>query len=158
MLQYYTASANNWLDAVDASYCGGDDPTQVSGHLFSHLWPHLTVVNLFFSRMVYIQMKRPVGSMVSISSKKWSFNTFDNEHRTTIGPQACGITKPPNVISISYHENEGDVSLAYAQRQCWEYAKVRCVYDQLFLRFSQFTARNDGDICGLFYWRPWCCR
>ena len=38
LLQYYTGGGfDNWLDAVDASYCGGDNPTQVSGQLFSSL-------------------------------------------------------------------------------------------------------------------------
>ena len=40
---YYTGGGfNNWLDAVDASYCGGDDPTQVSDQLFSSLRNYLT--------------------------------------------------------------------------------------------------------------------
>ena len=75
-------------------------------------------------------------------------NVIDIEYRT-IGPQDCGIIKPPNVISISYGQTEGNVSLAYVQRQCWEYAKVRYICDHLFLWFSKFTARNDGDICDL---------
>ena len=70
--------------------------------------------------------------MVGTSSKTWSLNAIDNGYRTT-GPESCGIIKPPNVVSISYDWNEGNVSLAYAQRQCWEYAKVRYVCDQLFL-------------------------
>ena len=38
LLNYYTGGGfDNWLDAVDKSYCGGDDPTQVSGQLFSCL-------------------------------------------------------------------------------------------------------------------------
>ena len=82
--------------------------------------------------------------MVGTPSNMWSLNATDNEYRT-IGPESCGIIKPPNVVSTSYFGNEGDVTFAYAQRQCWEYAKVRYVCDQLFLRFSDFTARNDGD-------------
>jgi tripeptidyl-peptidase-1 len=36
LLQYCTGGGfNNWLDAVDASFCGGDSPTLVSGQLFS---------------------------------------------------------------------------------------------------------------------------
>ena len=83
--------------------------------------------------------------MVRTSSKMWSFNTIDDGYRP-IGPESCGIIKPPNVVSISYAQDEATASLAYAQRQCWEYAKVRYVCNQLFLRFSDFTARNDGDI------------
>ena len=66
----------------------------------------------------------------------------------SIGPESCGIIKPPNVVSISYDQDEAVASLAYARRQCLEYAKVRYICDQLFLVFK-FTARNDGDICDL---------
>ena len=86
--------------------------------------------------------------MVGTFPIMWSLIAVDNEYRP-IGPESCGIIKPPNVISISYAQDEATVSLAYAQRQCREYAKVRYVCDQLFLHFSDFTARNDGDICAL---------
>jgi len=100
------ASFNNWLDAVDESYCGGDDP------ILDGIYPD----------------PLPGG--------------YD-------GPESCGIIKPPNVVSISYGANEGLFPIAYLKRQCWEYAKVRYVCDQLFPRFSDFAARNDGDICDL---------
>ena len=96
--------------------------------------------------MVYTQILRPVATMVGISSKTWSLNAIDNEYRPT-GPESCGIIKPPSVVSISYLQDEAAVPLAYAQRQCWEYAKVRYICNLLFLRFLDFTARNDGDIC-----------
>ena len=111
----------------------------------SRLWPHLTIVNSF-SRMVYIQILHLVATMVGIFSKMWSFNTIDAGY-LPIGPESCGIIKPPNVVSISYAQDEATAPLAYAQRQCWEYAKVRYVCDLFFLRSSDFTARNDGDIC-----------
>ena len=42
--KYYTdAGFDNWLDAVDLSYCGEDDPDSVS----SHLWLHLSHEFLF---------------------------------------------------------------------------------------------------------------
>ena len=95
--------------------------------------------------MVYIQILRLVATMVGTCSEMWS---FDDRYRS-IGPESCGIIKPPNVVSISYGGDEALFPPAYAQRQCWEYAKVRYVCDQLFLRFSDFTARNDGNICDL---------
>lgn len=36
----------------------------------------------------------------------------------------CGTVKPANVISTSYGYNEADLSVAYATRQCNEYAKL----------------------------------
>ncbi|KAF9474020.1 subtilisin-like protein [Pholiota conissans] len=39
-------------------------------------------------------------------------------------PQSCGIIKPPNVVSISYGQDEATASAAYANRQCTEYAKL----------------------------------
>ena len=68
----------------------------------------------------------------------WSFNAIDDGY-CPIGPGSCGIIKPPNVVSISYYQDEATVSFAYAQRQCLEYGKVRYVCDQFFLRFSDFA-------------------
>ncbi|KII91002.1 hypothetical protein PLICRDRAFT_684337 [Plicaturopsis crispa FD-325 SS-3] len=78
------ASFNNWLDAVDASFCtfeGGDDPTQ------DGIYPD----------------PLPGGFK---------------------GPESCGIVKPPNVVSVSYGQDESSVTAAYAQRQCAEYGKL----------------------------------
>ena len=62
------------------------------------------------------------------TSSKISFNAIDDGYRP-IGPESCGIIKPPNVVSVSYGQDEATASLAYARRQCWEYAKVRYVCD-----------------------------
>ena len=113
----------------------------------SHIRSHLTIVKLF-SRMVYIQILRPVATMVGTSSIMWTFNAIDAGY-LPIGPESCGIIKPPNVVSISYGGDEVLSSPAYVKRQCWEYAKVRYVFDQLFLRLRDFAARDDGDICDL---------
>ena len=64
--------------------------------------------------------------MVGTYSKRWSFGAIDNGYRS-IGPESCGIIKSPNVVSVSYAQDEAVASLAYAQRQCSEYAKVRYV-------------------------------
>ena len=93
----------------------------------------------FFSRMVYIQIKCEVATIVGTSSKMQSFNAIDDRYRDRpIGPESCGIIKPPNVVSMSYSQDEATATLAYGRRQCSEYAKVRCVCDQLFPRFLRF--------------------
>ncbi|KJA26189.1 hypothetical protein HYPSUDRAFT_63917 [Hypholoma sublateritium FD-334 SS-4] len=49
----------------------------------------------------------------------------DGIYPDSIGsPQSCGIIKPPNVISTSYSQDEATATLAYAVRQCTEYAKL----------------------------------
>ena len=40
------------------------------------------------------------------------------------GPEACGTVKPAYVMSTSYSYNEADLTPAYEERQCAEYAKV----------------------------------
>jgi len=78
------ASFNNFLDAIDGSYCtfeGGDDPTQ------DGVYP---------------------------DTAAGGYN----------GPEDCGTVKPANVISTSYGYNEADLTVAYASRQCAEYAKL----------------------------------
>ena len=40
------------------------------------------------------------------------------------GPESCGIIAPPNVMSISYGQDESTVTANFAERQCAEYGKV----------------------------------
>ncbi|KAI0028799.1 subtilisin-like protein [Vararia minispora EC-137] len=39
-------------------------------------------------------------------------------------PESCGIIKPPNVVSVSYGQDEATVTPKFANRQCQEYAKL----------------------------------
>ena len=64
--------------------------------------------------------------IVGTSSKIWFFCAIDDGYRP-IEPESCGIIKSPDVVSISYSQDEATASLAYARRQCLEYAKVRYV-------------------------------
>lgn len=78
-----SASFNNFLDAIDASYCtyDGGDVAGVDG-----TYPD----------------KKPGG---------YKF-------------QDCGNYTAPSVISTSYGYDESDLTVAYAQRQCYEYMKL----------------------------------
>jgi len=42
----------------------------------------------------------------------------------SIEPESCGIIEPPNVVSISYGQDESTATVAYATRQCREYGKL----------------------------------
>lgn len=77
------ASFNDFLDAIDGSYCtfeGGDDPLQ----------------DTIYS------------------------NTTDGYQ----GPKFCGAFPATKVISISYAQNEADLTMKYEMRQCMEYLKL----------------------------------
>lgn len=77
------ASFNDFLDAIDGSYCtfdGGDDPTQDT------LYPN------------------PNGGYQ--------------------GPKFCGVFPATKVLSISYSQNEADLTMKYEKRQCMEYLKL----------------------------------
>lgn len=77
------ASFNNFLDAIDGSYCtydGGDDPDQ------DGIYPD-----------------------TNIGGYKY---------------KDCGNYTAPSVISTSYGYNEADLSISYAERQCYEYMKL----------------------------------
>lgn len=78
-----SASFDNFLDAIDASYCtydGGD----VAGE--DGTYPD----------------KKPGGYKY----------------------QDCGNYTAPSVISTSYGYDESDLTIAYAERQCYEYMKL----------------------------------
>jgi len=101
------AGFDNWLDAVDASFCtfeGGDDPTQ------DGIYPD----------------PLPGGFK---------------------GPESCGIIKPPNVVSISYGQDESTVTAKFANRQCTEYAKLGLMGTSVFYSSGDNGVAGDGGVC-----------
>ncbi|KAI0063498.1 subtilisin-like protein [Artomyces pyxidatus] len=101
------ASFDNWLDAVDKSFCtfeGGDDPTE------DGIYPDPI----------------PGG--------------FD-------GPESCGIVKPPNVVSVSYGQDESTVTAAYANRQCSEYAKLGLLGTTVLYSSGDDGVAGFGGVC-----------
>ena len=114
---YLGASFDNWLDAVDGSFCkfeGGDDPNLVkilasTGYLPSHL-----SYRMESTQTLYLVVLR-VGLAVII---------YILEFMSETGPESCGIIAPPFVVSVSYGQDEASVTAKYANRQCTEYAKV----------------------------------
>ncbi|KAH8112254.1 subtilisin-like protein [Phellopilus nigrolimitatus] len=101
------AGFDNWLDAVDASFCtfeGGDDPTQ------DGIYPDTL----------------PGG--------------FDQ-------PESCGIIKPPNVVSVSYGQDEITISAKSAMRQCTEYGKIGLMGTTVLYSSGDFGVAGFGNLC-----------
>ncbi|KAG9312225.1 peptidase S8/S53 domain-containing protein [Chiua virens] len=101
------ASFNNFLDALDGSYCtfeGGDDPSQ------DGIYP-------------------------------------DNQPGGYTGPEACGTVKPAYVISTSYGDNEADVTLSYASRQCAEYGKLGLMGVTFLFSSGDYGVAGNGAKC-----------
>ncbi|CAA7266125.1 unnamed protein product [Cyclocybe aegerita] len=57
-------------------------------------------------------------------------------------PQSCGIVPPPNVVSISYGQDEATASVKYATRQCQEYAKLG------MMGTTVVYSSGDNDVAG----------
>ncbi|KAI0313931.1 peptidase S8/S53 domain-containing protein, partial [Amylostereum chailletii] len=101
------ASFNNWLDAVDGTFCtfeGGDDPTQ------DGIYPD------------------PLQG------------GFDK-------PESCGILKPPNVVSVSYGQDESTVTPFYATRQCTEYGKLGMMGTTVLYSSGDDGVAGFGGVC-----------
>ncbi|KAH9953955.1 subtilisin-like protein [Russula dissimulans] len=101
------AGFDNWLDAVDGSYCtfeGGDDPD------FDGIYP----------------------------------DPLNGGYK---GPESCGIIKPPHVISISYGQDENDVTARFADRQCSEYAKLGMLGTTVLYSSGDFGVAGGGGTC-----------
>ncbi|KAH8082440.1 subtilisin-like protein [Cristinia sonorae] len=101
------ASFDNWLDAVDGSFCtfqGGDNPN------FDGIYP---------------------------DRQRGGFN----------GPESCGIIKPPFVVSVSFGQDEADVTPAYAQRQCTEYAKLGMLGTTVLYSSGDDGVAGGGGVC-----------
>lgn len=98
----------------------------------------------------------PLGWNLSRSSPWrfwWSIFTFYRNPSAIfinfLGPESCGIIKPPNVVSVSYGQDEVTVTAAFANRQCHEYGKVHCL----------ISSKNDWNLLLAFsldWWEHQC--
>ena len=120
-------SFNNFLDALDGSYCnfqGGDDPSQ------DGIYPD-----------------NAPGGYHHGKKKKPSFFTVPPFLLTFPPGPDCGTFKPANVISTSYGYNEADLSPAYASRQCAEYAKLGLMGVTMLFSSGDNGVAGNGGLC-----------
>lgn len=64
-----------------------------------------------------------------------------------IGPESCGIIKPPNAVSISYSQNEVTITAASATRQCNEYGKLGLLGTSIFYSSGDTGVAGNGNVC-----------
>ncbi|OBZ66378.1 Aorsin [Grifola frondosa] len=105
-VEFKDLSFNNFLDAIDGSYCtfeGGDDPS------FDAIFPD----------------PAPGG-----------YKSKD-----------CGTAKPAYVISTSYGYDEAQLTPAYVQRQCTEYAKLGLMGTTILYSSGDSGVAGNGDAC-----------
>ena len=101
------ASFNNFLDALDGSFCtfeGGDDPSQDA------VYPD------------------PIQGGYQ-------------------GKEDCGTVTPAKVISTSYSYDEWELTPAYMQRQCAEYAKLGLMGTTVLYSSGDYGVGGYGDSC-----------
>lgn len=96
---YAGASFNNFLDAFDASFCAGDDPVQDSKY-------------------------REFLRILEVGHRQLTVKFLTTDSNGYTGAETCGGVTMAKVISTSYVYNEGDLSPAYENGQCLEYAKL----------------------------------
>ncbi|KAH9902554.1 subtilisin-like protein [Cubamyces lactineus] len=63
------------------------------------------------------------------------------------GSLDCGIVTPANVISISYSYDEWELSPAYMQRQCNEYAKLGLMGVTILISSGDFGVSGRAGVC-----------
>jgi tripeptidyl-peptidase-1 len=63
------------------------------------------------------------------------------------GPNQCGVFKPASVISTSYGYNEADLTPAYEQRQCAEYAKLGMRGSTILYSSGDYGVAGNGGQC-----------
>lgn len=59
----------------------------------------------------------------------------------------CGTSRPTNVISTSYGQNEADLGARYEQRQCDEYMKLALQGVTIIYSSGDFGVAGNGDQC-----------
>ncbi|EPS96656.1 hypothetical protein FOMPIDRAFT_128300 [Fomitopsis schrenkii] len=63
------------------------------------------------------------------------------------GPEACGTVKPASVMSTSYSYNEADLTPAYEERQCAEYAKLGLLGMTILYSSGDYGVAGNGGLC-----------
>ncbi|KAG6827607.1 hypothetical protein H0H92_011146 [Tricholoma furcatifolium] len=63
------------------------------------------------------------------------------------GPESCGIIAPPNVVTISYSQDEYTITAASATRQCNEYAKLGLMGTSIFYSSGDFGVAGYDNVC-----------
>jgi hypothetical protein len=64
-----------------------------------------------------------------------------------IEPESCGIIKPPNVVSISYGQDEYTATVPYATRQCREYGKLGMMGTTIIYSSGDNGVAGNSGIC-----------
>ncbi|KAI5121353.1 hypothetical protein M0805_000661 [Coniferiporia weirii] len=101
------ASFDNWLDAVDGSFCTFDGGDSLE---FDGIYP-------------------------------------DPDRGGFKGAESCGILAPPNVVSVSYGQDEASVTLAYATRQCNEYGKIGLLGTSVLYSSGDDGVAGNSGLC-----------
>ncbi|KAH0586015.1 hypothetical protein H2248_007292 [Termitomyces sp. 'cryptogamus'] len=63
------------------------------------------------------------------------------------GAESCGIIAPPNVVSVSYGQDEASITAASAMRQCQEYAKLGLMGTSVFYSSGDDGVAGNGGVC-----------
>lgn len=63
------------------------------------------------------------------------------------GPEDCGTVAPAYVMSTSYGYNEADLTPAYEERQCAEYAKLGLMGMTILYSSGDDGVAGNGDLC-----------
>ncbi|KAI0366291.1 subtilisin-like protein [Pilatotrama ljubarskyi] len=63
------------------------------------------------------------------------------------GPEQCGGVTPAHVISTSYSYDEFDLTPAYMERQCAEYAKLGLMGVTVLFSSGDYGVAGNGGIC-----------
>ncbi|EPE08375.1 subtilisin-like protein [Ophiostoma piceae UAMH 11346] len=71
-------------------------------------------------------------------------SAVDGQYNSSVN---CGTASPTNVISTSYSYNEGDLTVAYEQRQCNEYMKLGLQGVTIVYSSGDFGVAGNGDTC-----------
>ena len=66
---------------------------------------------------------------------------------TFTGAEDCGTSSPAHVISTSYSYDEYELTPAYMERQCAEYAKLGLLGTTVLYSSGDNGVAGNGDIC-----------
>ena len=73
--------------------------------------------------------------------------TYPDPYGGYEGPEDCGTVTPAYIMSTSYGYTEADLTPAYEQRQCAEYAKLGLMGISVFFSSGDNGVAGNGGVC-----------
>ncbi|KAJ7844129.1 peptidase S8/S53 domain-containing protein, partial [Mycena olivaceomarginata] len=134
--EFITPSCIKAMYNITDNTCVGDPRNRLGIFEFGDFYSQASLKEFFATFGIILQRSRNgdgIRSRLANQARRTGERPYPEQVSGSLGPSAyshplqCGTTKPPNVLSISYGEQEFDLPKSYQKRQCSEFLKLGLV-------------------------------